>query len=42
MQEFPEVDMARWFDLVTSRQKMVPAQTVFLDRLEEVLRKGGR
>jgi len=42
MQEFPEVDMAGWFDLVTSRQKMVPAQTVFLDRLEEVLRKGGR
>ena len=42
MQEFPEVDMADWFDLVTSRQKMVPAQTVFLDRLEEVLRKSGR
>ena len=42
MQEFAEVDMAGWFDLESARQKMLPAQTVFLDRLEQVLRKGGR
>ncbi len=42
MQEFAEVDVAGWFDLESARQKMLPAQTVFLDRLEQVLRKGGR
>jgi len=42
MQEFPEVDAAGWFDLAAARQKMLPAQTVFLDRLDQELRKGGR
>jgi predicted NUDIX family NTP pyrophosphohydrolase len=42
MREFPEVDVAGWFDLDSARQKMVPAQTVFLDRLTEVLKTGGR
>ena len=42
MQEFPEVDVAGWFDLDSARQKMLPAQTVFLDRLAEVLKTGGR
>jgi predicted NUDIX family NTP pyrophosphohydrolase len=37
-QAFPEVDRAEWFDLETARRKMVPAQTAFLERLEE----GGR
>jgi len=37
MQEFPEVDRAAWFDLATARQKMLPAQSAFLDRLEQRL-----
>ena len=37
VQEFPEVDRAGWFDLATARRKLVPAQTVFLDRLRESL-----
>ena len=32
-QEFPEVDRAEWFDLATAREKLLPAQTEFLDRL---------
>lgn len=40
--EFPEVDRAGWFDLETARQKILPAQAVFLDKLEEVLRTGRR
>jgi predicted NUDIX family NTP pyrophosphohydrolase len=34
MQTFPEIDRAAWFDLDTARQKMLPAQRAFLDRLE--------
>jgi predicted NUDIX family NTP pyrophosphohydrolase len=30
---FPEVDRAQWFDLVTARSKIVPAQAAFLERL---------
>jgi predicted NUDIX family NTP pyrophosphohydrolase len=33
-QAFPEVDRAGWFDLEAARRKILPAQTVFLDRLE--------
>jgi predicted NUDIX family NTP pyrophosphohydrolase len=33
--EFPEVDRAEWFDLERARQKILPAQSVFLDRLLE-------
>ena len=32
-QEFPEVDRADWFDLETAREKILPAQGEFLDRL---------
>jgi predicted NUDIX family NTP pyrophosphohydrolase len=33
--EFPEVDRAEWFDLPTAREKILPAQAKFLDRLLE-------
>jgi len=32
-QEFPEVDRAEWFDLEKAREKILPAQAEFLDRL---------
>ena len=35
--EFPEIDRAGWFDVDTAREKLVPAQTAFLDRLLERL-----
>jgi predicted NUDIX family NTP pyrophosphohydrolase len=35
--EFPEIDRAGWFDIETAREKLVPAQTEFLDRLLERL-----
>jgi predicted NUDIX family NTP pyrophosphohydrolase len=34
-QEFPEIDRAEWFPLARAREKLVPAQVEFLDRLEE-------
>jgi predicted NUDIX family NTP pyrophosphohydrolase len=37
--EFPEVDRAEWFDLATAREKIIPAQAEFLDRLLEVLER---
>ena len=36
-QEFPEVDRAEWFDLDRAREKVLPAQATFLDRLLERL-----
>jgi predicted NUDIX family NTP pyrophosphohydrolase len=36
-QEFPEVDLADWFDLERAREKILPAQAEFLDRLLERL-----
>jgi predicted NUDIX family NTP pyrophosphohydrolase len=36
--EFPEIDRAEWFDVEEARQKLVAAQTEFLDRLLERLR----
>jgi len=39
--EFPEVDRAGWFDVATARQKILPAQAVFLDRLLATLRGAG-
>jgi predicted NUDIX family NTP pyrophosphohydrolase len=39
-QEFPEVDRAEWFDLETAREKILPAQAEFLDRLLEQLGLG--
>jgi predicted NUDIX family NTP pyrophosphohydrolase len=37
MQTFPEIDRAAWFDLDTARRKLIPAQAVFIDRLEAQL-----
>jgi predicted NUDIX family NTP pyrophosphohydrolase len=37
--EFPEVDRAEWFDLETAREKILPAQAEFLDRLLGHLRR---
>ena len=34
-QEFPEIDRAEWFTLAQAREKLLPAQEAFLDRLEE-------
>ena len=34
-QEFPEIDRAEWFTLAQAREKLLPAQAAFLDRLEE-------
>lgn len=33
--EFPEVDRAEWFGIEVAREKMIPAQVEFLDRLLE-------
>ncbi len=33
MQEFPEVDRAGWFEIDEAREKLIPAQVAFLDRL---------
>jgi predicted NUDIX family NTP pyrophosphohydrolase len=38
--EFPEVDRAEWFDLEAAREKILPAQAEFLDRLLERLESG--
>jgi predicted NUDIX family NTP pyrophosphohydrolase len=37
--EFPEVDRAEWFGLEAAREKILPAQAEFLDRLLEHLAK---
>jgi len=39
MQAFPEVDRGAWFSLEEAREKLHPAQRVFLDRLVEVLER---
>ncbi len=39
--EFPEVDRAGWFGLAAAREKMIPAQAEFLDRLIEHLSAPG-
>jgi predicted NUDIX family NTP pyrophosphohydrolase len=39
-QEFPEVDRVEWFDLEAAREKILPAQAEFLDRLLERLEEG--
>lgn len=36
-QEFPEVDRAGWFDPAAAREKILPAQAEFFDRLLEKL-----
>jgi predicted NUDIX family NTP pyrophosphohydrolase len=35
IQEFPEIDRFEWFPIAEARQKLVKAQTAFLDRLAE-------
>jgi predicted NUDIX family NTP pyrophosphohydrolase len=37
LQEFPEVDRARWFRLDEAREKLNPAQVELLDRLSHIL-----
>ena len=37
---FPEIDRAQWFDLPTAREKILPAQAEFLDRLAASVRCG--
>ncbi|MGH2969395.1 MAG: NUDIX domain-containing protein [Solirubrobacteraceae bacterium] len=32
-QEFPEIDRAEWFTLAEARERLIPAQAEFLDRL---------
>jgi predicted NUDIX family NTP pyrophosphohydrolase len=34
---YPEIDRCAWFDAVTAREKMNPAQSEFVDRLEKLL-----
>jgi predicted NUDIX family NTP pyrophosphohydrolase len=41
LRDFPEVDRAAWFSLEAARQKLVPGQVGFIDRLSERLRDGG-
>ncbi|HEU0103962.1 MAG TPA: NUDIX domain-containing protein [Mycobacteriales bacterium] len=36
-QEFPELDRAAWFDVVTARQKIGPGQVPLLDRFAELV-----
>ncbi|MFF0447876.1 NUDIX domain-containing protein [Streptomyces sp. NPDC004609] len=38
VQEFPEIDRAEWAGVTVARGKLVEAQLVFLDRLEDLLR----
>jgi predicted NUDIX family NTP pyrophosphohydrolase len=33
-QAFPEIDRAEWFPLARAREKLVPAQAAFVDRLK--------
>jgi predicted NUDIX family NTP pyrophosphohydrolase len=40
-QEFPEVDRAGWFSIAEAKQKINPAQTNFLDELQQVIRSTG-
>jgi predicted NUDIX family NTP pyrophosphohydrolase len=42
IQEFPEIDRFEWFPIAEARQKLVKAQTAFLDRLAERVKQGAR
>ena len=39
MREFPEVDRAEWFGLAEARDRINPAQAVFIERLLELLER---
>jgi predicted NUDIX family NTP pyrophosphohydrolase len=41
VQSFPEIDRAEWFDLRTAREKIIPGQLPFIERLE-LLRRGAQ
>ena len=41
-QEFPEVDRAAWFSVPAARERLIPAQVAFLDRLTAALGAGER
>jgi predicted NUDIX family NTP pyrophosphohydrolase len=36
--EFPEIDQARFFSEEIARQKLIPAQVMFLDRLRDAIK----
>lgn len=36
-QSFPEIDRVEWFEPGEARSKLNPAQSVFIDRLEEIV-----
>ena len=36
-QSFPEVDRAQWFTLAEAREKILPGQAPFIDRLRDLL-----
>ncbi|HSQ55206.1 MAG TPA: NUDIX domain-containing protein [Gemmata sp.] len=40
--EFPEVDRCAWFSVEEARAKLNPAQTAFIDRLEELLSESSK
>jgi len=41
LRSFPEVDRAAWLPLDVARDKILPAQATFLDRLEALVRREG-
>jgi len=41
IQSFPEVDRAQWFAPPEARERILPAQRPFIDRLEKLLASGG-
>lgn len=40
MAEFPEIDRMAWFSPEDARRYIKPAQAAFIDRLEELVRRG--
>jgi predicted NUDIX family NTP pyrophosphohydrolase len=40
MRSYPEVDRAQWFSLEEARDRILPAQRPFIDRLEQLLARG--
>ena len=42
IQEFPEIDRFEWFPIAEARQKLVKAQTAFLDRLADRIKQGAK
>jgi predicted NUDIX family NTP pyrophosphohydrolase len=38
-QRFPEVDKGNWFDLAEAKEKIIPAQSTFIDELAAILNK---